>query len=195
LPQWEAYVQKLVASTSPQSQLDTAILIDAHPVAGDLSLFDPLRTALSKLGQNQIWLHHFVRPAIEFHTPLTMRTPFGKDPKIDIKRGGIFPLVHGLRVLAVEHGLECTNSFERAAELGGEGVLSAPLTADLQQALAVMLRLRLGQQLESTQEGVVPDNRIDFGKLRRLDRDLLRDALRVVREFQEFLGSHYKHGL
>jgi signal-transduction protein with cAMP-binding, CBS, and nucleotidyltransferase domain len=45
------------------------------------------------------------------------------------------------------------------------------------------------------QEGAIPDNRIDFGKLRRLDRDLLRDALRVVREFQEVLGSRYRHGL
>ena len=195
VPQWETFIQKLVASVSPQSQLDTAILIDAHPVAGDMSLFEPLRAALSRLGQNQIWLHHFVRPAIEFHTPLTMRTPFGKDPKVDIKRGGIFPVVHGLRVLAVEHGLDCTNSFERATELAERGVMSAALTADLQQALAVMLRLRLGQQLESVQEGAIPDNRIDFGKLRRLDRDLLRDALRVVREFQEVLGSRYRHGL
>jgi len=195
VPQWEAFVEKLVSSVSPQSQLDTAILIDAQPVAGDLALFEPLREALAKLGRNQIWLHHFVRPAIEFRTPLTMRTPFGRDPQVDIKRGGIFPVVHGLRVLAVEYGLERTNSFERAAELGERGVLSDSLTADLQQALAVMLRLRLGQQLESTQEGVVPDNRIDFGKLRRLDRDLLRDALRVVREFQDFLASHYRHGI
>jgi CBS domain-containing protein len=65
----------------------------------------------------------------------------------------------------------------------------------VQQALAVMLRLRLGQQLETAQEGVVPDNRIHLGKLRRLDRDLLRDALRVVKEFQDFLGSHYRHGM
>jgi CBS domain-containing protein len=195
VPQWQAHVEQLVGSTAPQSQLDTAILIDAQPVAGDPVLFHPLREALSKLGQNQIWLHHFVRPAIEFHAPLTLRNPFGRDTAVDIKYGGIFPVVHGLRSLAVEHGLAVTNSFERAVQLGERGVLSAELTADLQQALAVMLRLRLGQQLESTQEGVVPDNRIDLGKLRRLDRDLLRDALRVVKEFQAFLGSHYGHGI
>jgi CBS domain-containing protein len=195
VPQWEAYIERLVASASPESQLDTAILIDAQPVAGDPALYHPVRAALAKLGKNQIWLHHFVRPAIEFHTPLTLRNPFGRDPAVDIKRGGIFPVVHGLRVLAVEAGLSVSNSFERAVQLGEAGVLSAQLAADIQQALAVMLRLRLGQQLESTQEGVVPDNRIHLGKLRRLDRDLLRDALRVVREFQDFLGSRYRHGI
>jgi len=193
--QWEAHIERLVSSTAPESQLDTAILIDAQPVAGDPALFHPLREALSKLGRNQIWLHHFVRPAIEFHTPLTLRNPFGRDPAVDIKRGGIFPVVHGLRVLAVEAGLSVTNSFERAIQLGDKGVLSGQLAADVQQALAVMLRLRLGQQLETAQEGVVPDNRIHLGKLRRLDRDLLRDALRVVKEFQDFLGSHYRHGM
>jgi CBS domain-containing protein len=195
VPEWQAHVERLVASTAPQSQLDTAILIDAQPVAGDPVLFHPLRESLSKLGQNQIWLHHFVRPAIEFHTPLTMRNLFGREAAVDIKYGGIFPVVHGLRSLAVEHGLAVTNSFERAAQLSERGVLSAQLSADVQQALAVMLRLRLGQQLESTQEGVVPDNRIDLRKLRRLDRELLRDALRVVKELQSFLGSHYGHGI
>jgi len=193
--QWEAHIERLVRSTAPESQLDTAILIDAQPVAGDPTLFHPLREALSRLGRDQIWLHHFVRPAIEFHTPLTLRNPFGRDPAVDIKRGGIFPVVHGLRVLSVEAGLSVTNSFERAIQLGEKGVLSSQLAADVQQALAVMLRLRLGQQLETAQEGVVPDNRIHLGRLRRLDRDLLRDALRVVKEFQDFLGSHYRHGI
>ena len=193
--QWEEHVDRLVHSAAPESQLDTAILIDAQPVAGDPSLFQPLREALSRLGRNQIWMHHFVRPAIEFHAPLTLRNPFGRDPAIDIKRGGIFPVVHGLRVLAVERGLTCTNSFERASQLGEQEVLSEELAADVQQALAVMLRLRLAQQLGSVQEGSLPDNRIDLGKLRRLDRDLLRDALRVVKDFQSFLGSHYRHGI
>ena len=195
VPEWEAHIERLVRSTAPESQLDTAILIDAQPVAGDPALFHPLREALSRLGRNQIWLHHFVRPAIEFHTPLTLRSLFGRDPAVDIKRGGIFPVVHGLRVLSVEAGLSVTNSFERAIQLGEKGVLSSQLAADVQQAVAVMLRLRLGQQLETTLEGVVPDNRIRLGQLRRLDRDLLRDALRVVKEFQDFLGSHYRHGM
>ncbi len=193
--QWQEHIERLVRSTAPEAQLDTAILIDAQPVAGDLALYLPLRAALSRLGRNQIWLHHFVRPAIEFHTPLTLRNPFGRESAVDIKRGGIFPVVHGLRVLAVEQGLECTNSFERATQLGERRILSEQLTADLQQALAVMLRLRLGQQLQSTQEGVVPDNRIQLGALRRLDRDLLRDALRVVKDFQAFLGARFRHGI
>jgi CBS domain-containing protein len=193
--EWRDRIARLKRSAAGEAQLDMAILMDAQPVCGDESLFAPLRESLSGLGRDQIWLHHFVRPAIEFHTPLTLRSPFGRDTAVDIKRGGIFPTVHGLRALAAEHGLDCTNSFERAAALGAKGVLSAQLAADLQQALAVMLRLRLGQQLEALQGGEAPDNRIHLGRLRRLDRDLLRDALRVVKEFQDFLGAHFRHGI
>ncbi|MCU0975827.1 MAG: DUF294 nucleotidyltransferase-like domain-containing protein [Steroidobacteraceae bacterium] len=195
LPQWLEYIERLKRSAAGESQLDMAILMDAQPVCGDESLYAPLREALAGLGRDQIWLHHFVRPAIEFHTPLTLRNPFGRERAVDIKRGGIFPTVHGLRALAAEHGLACTNSFERAEALAARGVLSAQLAADLQQALAVMLRLRLGQQLEALQRGEPADNRVDLGRLRRLDRDLLRDALRVVKEFQDFLGAHFRHGI
>jgi len=58
-----------------------------------------------------------------------------------------------------------------------------------------MLRLRLGQQLQELREGEVPTNRVQFANLRRLDRDLLRDALGVVREFQSFLSARYHRGM
>lgn len=195
LPQWLERIARLAGSAAGEAQLDMAILLDAQPVCGDASLYGPLREALAGLGRDQIWLHHFVRPAIEFHTPLTLRNPFGRERAVDIKRGGLFPAVHGLRALAAEHGLRCTNSFERAEALAARGALSAQLSADLQQALAVMLRLRLGQQLEALRRGEPADDRVDLGRLRRLDRDVLRDALRVVKEFQHFLGARYRHGL
>jgi CBS domain-containing protein len=74
-------------------------------------------------------------------------------------------------------------------------VLSGSLGANLRQSYAIMLRLRLGRQLEELREGEVPTNRVRMASLRRLDRDLLRDALGVVREFQAFLSSRYHRGI
>jgi len=58
-----------------------------------------------------------------------------------------------------------------------------------------MLRVRLGQPLEAAREGEVPRNEVDLGRMRRLDRDLLRDALRVVKDFQSFLAARYRRGV
>ena len=52
-------------------------------------------------------------------------------------------------------------------------------------------RLRLAEQL-SVGGGGLPDNRVHVGKLRRLDRELLRDALRVVGEFQDHLRQRFR---
>jgi CBS domain-containing protein len=173
-----------------------AILLDARVVAGEPSLFEPVRKAVLGLGRNEVWLHHFVAPALEFHTPLTLFGGLlGRGSPVDLKKGGIFPVVHGVRTLALQHGLDVTSTFERIDALTGEGALSATLGADLRQSYAIMLRLRLGQQLEAIGEDDVPTNTVQLGKLRRLDRDLLRDALRVVREFQNFLSARFGYGL
>jgi CBS domain-containing protein len=55
--------------------------------------------------------------------------------------------------------------------------------------------LRLGQQLDAVREGEVPTNDVQIGQMRRLDRELLRDALRVVKDFQSFLSTRYRRGV
>ena len=119
----------------------------------------------------------------------------GRGAPVDLKKGGIFPVVHGVRTLALQRRLAETSTLERIDSLMASGDLSATLGTDLRQAYAIMLRLRLGQQLEAASEGEVPGNTVNLASLRRLDRDLLRDAFGVVREFQRSLASRYRHGL
>jgi CBS domain-containing protein len=190
---WIDRVQALRGDISTEGLMRAAIMIDAQPVAGDLTLFEPVRDALLALGSDTFWLHHFAAPAIEFTTPLTMFGGLrGKGSPVDLKKGGIFPVVHGVRVMAIERGLRCTSTFDRIDALAAQGALSAELSTDLRQAFGIMLRLRLAQQLDAVREGEVPTNEVRIGDMRRLDRDLLRDALRIVKDFQSFLSSRYR---
>lgn len=72
--------------------------------------------------------------------------------------------------------------------------MDAELGRDVPQALAVLMRLRLGQQLADLDAGCVPGNGVDVAALRRLDRELLRDALRVVNGFKEHVQSEFHLG-
>ena len=74
------------------------------------------------------------------------------------------------------------------------GALSPELGRDVPQALAVLMRLRLGQQLADLDAGRAPDNAVDVSALRRLDRELLRDALRVVNNFKEHVADVFHLG-
>jgi CBS domain-containing protein len=193
---WLSRLETLQGDTSPQALLRVAILLDARVVAGDATLFDPIRDALQAFGRKDVWMHHFVAPALEFQTPLRLFGGLlGRSSPVDLKKGGIFPVVHGVRTLALQHALDETSTFERIDALIELGALSGALGADLRQSYAIMLRLRLGQQLEALANQEKPDNSVKLSEMRRLDRDLLRDSLGVVREFQRFLSARYGHGL
>ena len=188
--QWRERIGHWRREAGPQGQLDLSIAIDARPVAGDAALFAPVQQVMLDLGRDALFLRQMAQAIQVFDTPLTLLGRLrGGEAGIDLKKGGIFPIVHGLRTLALQHGIALHGSDERADALVAARALPAALAEDVKQTLAVLQRLRLGQQLEDRAKGLAAGNHVDTSALRHLDRDLLRDALRVVNAFKE----HVRH--
>ncbi|PJJ96672.1 cyclic nucleotide-binding protein [Lysobacteraceae bacterium NML91-0213] len=184
--QWQARIGHWRHDHGGASALDLSIALDARPVAGNPALFAPVKDALMALGRDEILMHHLAGAALRFETPLTFFGRMRGDAHgIDLKKGAIFPVVHGLRCLALHHGIRATGSIERCEALVAAGRLPQALGRDLPQALDVFQRMRLEAQLAALDHGRAPDNHVDTGGLGRLDRELLRDALRVVKEFRD----------
>lgn len=198
-PHWRlpvsAFVERIAdwrREPTGQAALDLAIALDARVVAGSAALFAPVRAALMALGRDGILLRALAAPVLAFPPPLTFFGGLRHDSHgVDVKKGALFPIVHGLRCLALRHGIEHRNSDDRIRALVDAGALSAELGASLGQALAVVQRLRLARQLEAIDAGQAPDNLLHPESLRRIDRELLRDALRVVRDFQRWLAGSF----
>lgn len=186
--QWRQRIAHWRYEYAGQAALDLSIALDARPIAGNLHLFAPVQASLMGLGEDEALLHHLARATLHFDTPLTLLGQVKGDAHgTDLKKGGIFPVVHGLRCLALKHGIEARNSFERCQALVQAGALSAELGRDLPQALAAFHRLRLDTQLAALEAGQAVDNHVVVERLRRLDRELLRDALRVVKDFRQHI--------
>ena len=100
-------------------------------------------------------------------------------------------MVHGLRCLALRHGIAATSSRERCAALVECGELSPALGRDLPQALNVFQHMRLDAQFAALAEDREPGNHIDPSRLRRLDRELMRDALHVVKDFRAHVRQSF----
>ncbi len=188
--QWMERINSWTQAISPESVMLLSIFADAHVVAGNKSLIQPVMEHVQlKLQGNMLLLSDVVRPAVQFGVPLTL---FGnvKDSKqgIDIKKGGIFPIVHGIRALALENGITERNTFERIAELGKRGRLEQNSVDNLTEALKLFFKLRLAEQVNSGESG----NLIYFSKLNRSERDLVRHSFHVVKKFQQFLAYHYQ---
>jgi len=188
--QWKQTLSSWVKAANPEQVMDIAIMADAHAIAGNKALLKPIKQHLSQLmaGQELI-LTEFTRPAMSFSVPLTL---FGnvKDSKagLDIKQGGIFPIVHGIRALSLENRVEVNNTFDRITTLVQRRVLEKETGDNLAEALKQFFKLRLAQQLSNQHN----NNNINLKQLDRTERDLLRHSLHVVKKFKQFLGYHYQ---
>ncbi|MGL6261256.1 DUF294 nucleotidyltransferase-like domain-containing protein [Vibrio sp. WXL210] len=188
--QWKQTITNWVERATPDKVMDLAIIADAHAVAGNTDLLSPLAQHLQQLMLNKMLvLQTFVRPALQFSLPLTL---FGnvKQAKegLDIKQGGIFPIVHGIRALALEYGVVEKNTFARIDALRELNTLEPETADNLSEAFKLFIKLRLSQQLAHQHS----HNRLNLDDIDRTERDLLRHSLHVVKKFKQFLAHHYQ---
>lgn len=193
VPEWHKRVAKWLSNSSPDAMMNMAILLDAEPVAGNTQLFKEVRNAWhSPALRSSITASLFARPAMLFETPLTLLGKIRDDHGvIDIKRGGIFPLVHGVRALAFEYGIYETHTIDRLTRLGEQKVMTAEAIQGLKDALILFLRIRLRHQLERDNQNPGLTQQLNVKELRSVDRSLLRHGLHSVKKFKQWLVSHY----
>jgi CBS domain-containing protein len=115
--------------------------------------------------------------------------------EIDLKRAGTFPIVHGVRTLAIDKGILVNPTAARIDALVQTGSLGAKFGRELTSALHAFMEFRLRAQLRAVHRrimGAEPVVRLD--EITTADRDMLRDGLRVVRQFRELIRNHYNLG-
>ena len=201
--QWIEQIEHWINHLDEEKLMNLAIVMDGRRVSGDAKLFDRMgRQLMTLMTADDIFLSHFANPVMHFAVPLTL---FGRVKKeeqgVDIKKGAIFPLVHGLRALALKNNLRPTNSFKRIQALVRCGGIHEKLGRNLESALILFSEFRLRSHLrqigaqasggDGAQSDVDPskvNNYIEPQRLNRLERDLLREALHVVKEFKDWLA-------
>ncbi|MCA1772800.1 MAG: DUF294 nucleotidyltransferase-like domain-containing protein [Halomonas sp.] len=196
--EWKGRIARWASARDGDSLMKLAIMLDAHGVAGNPSLLESVREELfERCSRDELLLSYFARTALRFSTPLTL---FGslKKPQhgIDIKKGGIFPIVHGVRTMALERRINATSTFDRLDALAEDGRLNRRFADDLGEALALFTELRLKRQLEDIANDASVDqqersNRVVVQDLSSLERDLLREALHIVKDFKQRLSHRY----
>ena len=192
---WQRRIHDWAEDPGGKGLLNLTILTDTHTVAGDSGLMETVRSTLfSRCSDDQLLMAHFARPALQFSTPLNL---FGslKKPQhgIDIKKGALFPLIHGVRAMALQCRIQETSTLARLKKLVAAGAMERAFAEDLGEAMEFFSELRLSQQLaklrsENTQ---VEDNHIVVQHLSSLERDVLRDALHLVSDFKQRLSRRF----
>ncbi|SIS46913.1 DUF294 nucleotidyltransferase-like domain-containing protein [Neptunomonas antarctica] len=199
LGDWTQKMSDWSVSWTEADQMNLAIAVDAKPVAGNPALFKASRNWFFKyLKNNDAFFSNFAKVALEFNTPLTFFGNLKERGQLDVKKGGIFPIVHGVRTLALENRILATNTFKRLEALVEMGKMQEKHARDLSEALGLFIQLRLRQQIKRAEEqeaGVdLTPNTLDLQSMNKMDRDLLRDAFHIVKGFKKHLELHYHLG-
>ncbi|WP_342664344.1 DUF294 nucleotidyltransferase-like domain-containing protein [Marinospirillum minutulum] len=192
--EWKKKLGLWTSSVEGTGLMNLAIFVDSHAVAGETQLFSRLRDGLfAKLEGNDVFYSYFAMPLRHFSTPLTFFGGLKSSDGMDIKKGGIFPIVHGVRTMALQFKIKETNTFKRLEVLAEKRIIKKDFADDLAEALAVMSTLRLHQQLKAEQGQAAVDeaNLVSAVNLNKLDRDLLREALHLVKEFKSRMSHRY----
>ncbi|HEY9016870.1 putative nucleotidyltransferase substrate binding domain-containing protein [Thiomicrospira sp.] len=182
---------------SLESFMNLSILFDAQAVRGDADRLQRIKKVLSKQVQKrQMFLTQFARSVLQFDTPIGLfgRLITEKDDghSIDLKKGGIFPIVHGVRCLAMEKEIEKTNTHWRIRELINQHVFDEAFGVELGETLNFLNTLRLQSMLEKKARGKAVDNSIETDHLNHFQQDLLKDAFSVVHKFKKLIEQHFK---
>ncbi|MDN5054862.1 DUF294 nucleotidyltransferase-like domain-containing protein [Aliarcobacter butzleri] len=191
--EYKTDITKWINSPDMKSYLDLAIFIDAFAVAGDKELLINLKEYLyNKIQSKDIFMAYFAKSTLAFDTPTTFSSFMAKDDLINIKKAAIFPIVQGIRSLALKEKIKETTTIKRIKILEARNILEKTKAAELIEAFEIASTLRLKNQLDCIQEGIPLTNEINTNDLGKIERDLLKESFKIVVEFKKFINYIFK---
>lgn len=192
-------VEGWVRASDEEGPMNLGIFFDAVSVTGHHELLDCAKTEMIDLMRGETaHLARFARAIDLFGgasagvlTSIMASVGVGSD-EIDVKKAGTFPIVHGVRTLAIDQGIREVSTARRIEVLADAGLFGADLGRELTSALGYFMEIRLRSQLAAMATGRRErESIVKLGELTTRDRDLLRDALRVVKRFREIVRNRY----
>jgi CBS domain-containing protein len=192
-------VRRWFLQPEPEGLMSLAIFLDAHAVAGDASLLAAVRGEIDALvgGDDSLFsrfaaaIDSFPEAAGGWWNRLLL---FGEKEQrsLDVKKAGIFPIVHGVRSLALrEHVTGAPGTLARLDALVAAGRLPAALATDRGDSLHFLMSLRLKAGLAELESGRAVSGGVEVDRLSSLERDLLKDALAVVKRFKAIVRHQF----
>ena len=179
------------SSISRDSLLHLALFLDFRPVYGDENLAQTLKTyVLDKIDKCSV--RSMADVAANIASPISFfgKIKYGRKG-LDIKLYGLFPILTGVKSLAVEARSPITNTLERIDFLVDNGILTRKTGDELKEAYQFLLTLRLKHQLTQILEGEEPDNHLKPEELTELEENILKECFRVVSDHKRFLISRF----
>jgi CBS domain-containing protein len=191
LAEWLQLFRGWIATPEPRALVEALNFFDFRAVHGTLAL-DPLEETIRQAGREQLFLAHFARASIGLRPPLgAFRQLRAEDGGVDLKKGGLAPIVSLARLHAIEAGSPARSTLDRLDAAAAGGTLSRPSAEILGEGFRFLLGLRLREQLRAIRAGEAPSNVVRLEHLSTVERQHLKGVFVAIRELQQATGMRY----
>ena len=193
MTEWTSQVDRWIANPKPENILNVDIFFDMVPVHGDRQLANRLeRHAWNAAAANPSFARAMGQNVAQHQPALGL---FGQirtnaDGRVDLKGGGLLPIVSAARAMALRHGVRARATKERLEQAFE---LASGSKADLEGLLDAheyIVRRVLRQQIADITAGRSRlDNSVVVSQLSRRERRALADSLRRVSILADILPT------
>ena len=198
LEEWQHRFANWIDSGEPQALLHGAIFFDFRALHGDASLAHVLREWLmNHAAGTPRFLHQMAQNALQNRPPLGMLRDFvtstvdGHPGTIDLKLHGATLFTDAARIYSLAARIPHTNTCERLRRYAAVRNIPQEEAHAWVDAFLFIQTLRLKQQHREHMLGDPLSNRIDPGQLNLMERNTLKEALRLARALQSRLALDY----
>ena len=168
----------------PGAILSASMFLDHRKVFGGLDL-DPVKSLMRAAADEGLFMRNLAHDALRFTPPLSLWRTIRNQEAVDLKRGGIAPIVHLARLYAMRARRWESSTVDRLTAAAEEGTLSSEASGELAESFRFLLGLRLAHQLRALSQGERPADALDSRVFSPRERRHLKDAFLVVRRIQK----------
>jgi CBS domain-containing protein len=195
---WLDRIDAAAARPDEEAVLFVSLLADVRPILGERALVEAVTGRLRRrAGESGLLPRGLAREALRFGPPTLFlgHLPSGLfglgHASLDLKAAAVYPLVLGVKALALEAGIDAPDTLGRLAGLVASGHMEAELSAALQSALAQVQSLRLAAQAAAWNTGQAMENRVVPSQLSAQALAGLNTALKTAGRLRAILEHHF----
>ena len=191
LSYWKNYFNDWFHNPTANNARYLSIFMDMRPVFGNQNIYKELIEFI-RANVTDKAIKALAHDAIHIEPPLGIFGIRGLHKGMNLKTYGIYPIVNGARVLAIDNAIfEITNTEERLKILNDMGVIGNEMCHDVLESYGFLQDLRLKQQSIAVLNQSQENNLIGIKELRKVDLLILKEALKIVSSFQKLLMRKY----
>jgi CBS domain-containing protein len=202
LKTWSNTVDRWMRTPTEQAVMEVSIFFDLRAIYGDEELAKKLQNhMLNHTKRNSIFLAALAQNVLSTPPPMGIFRRFVVEQngehvhELNLKKRGVIPIIDIVRLHSLANGLVEVNTIDRLRALVDCKAMTIVDSRNIQDALQLLMQLRLSHQAQEIVKGQSPSNYINPASLSKIVAKQLKDTFGILKDAQQGIKLKYRQGL